>query len=331
MSALPPTNNTTIIIDEFIAYATAHLQTVSGIINTISLYPPIGTPGPGIVQWTGYFVPPSQPGGGVTPEQSEFVMSDDDIAEKKKEIAQAKETIDNPNSTAEQRESAIEYTNLITQEIETKQFNSIPDEKTKPEEIQKIVEIANSDPSFKCVIGLKVVEAARKDIGIIETGTAANNGAGKNYGGRLNPNGELPVGQSGRIDTMVSLAGLDNQSQVRATGEGYYWCASAVTAWWKAAGLKTPPGAASCKSWALWAKSKGLYSHVPTVGAAALYGAEGKEHHIGIVASVSNGKVTTIEGNTGGGGFNRNGCGCFLKTPNIKNISGYVIPPDCNK
>ena len=124
MSALPPTNNTTIIIDEFIAYATAHLQTVSGIINTISLYPPIGTPGPGIVQWTGYFVPPSQPGGGVTPEQSEFVMSDDDIAEKKKEIAQAKETIDNPNSTAEQRESAIEYTNLITQEIETKQFNS---------------------------------------------------------------------------------------------------------------------------------------------------------------------------------------------------------------
>ena len=84
MSALPPTNNTTIIIDEFIAYATAHLQTVSGIINTISLYPPVGTPGPGIVQWSGYLVPPSQPGGGVVPQQSEFVMSDDDIAEKRK-------------------------------------------------------------------------------------------------------------------------------------------------------------------------------------------------------------------------------------------------------
>jgi hypothetical protein len=331
MSALPPTNNTTIIIDEFIAYATAHLQTVSGIINTVSLYPPVGTPGPGIVQWNGYFVDSSKPGGGSTTPDSDFQMTDDDISEKKKEIAKADETINNENASEEQVKTAIEYKELLTQEVETKQFNSIPDEKTKPEEIQKIAEIANSDPSFKCVIGLKIVEAARKDIGIIETGTAANNGAGKNYGGRLNPNGELPVGQSGRIDTMVNLAGLDNQSQVKATGEGYYWCASAVTAWWKAAGLKTPPGAASCKSWASWAKSKGLYSHIPTVGAAALYGPEGKEHHIGIVASVNNGKVTTIEGNTGGGGFNRNGCGCFLKTPNIKNISGYVIPPDCNK
>ena len=335
MSALPPTNDTTIIIDEFIAYATAHLQTVSGIINTISLYPPVGTPGPGIVQWNGYFVDEAQPGGGAVPPESDFKMTDDDIAEKKKEIAQAEETINNPNASEEQVQTATEYKELLTQEVETKEFNSIPDETVKPQEVEthvdNIVKIANSDPSFKCDIGLKVVEAARKDIGILETGTAANHGAGKNYGGKLNPNGESPVGQAGRIDTMVSLAGLDNQAQVRATGEGYYWCASAVTAWWKSAGLKTPPGAASCKSWASWGKSKGLYSKVPTVGAAALYGPEGKEHHIGIVASVSNGKVTTIEGNTGGGGFNRNGCGCFLKTPNVKNITGYVIPPGCNK
>lgn len=331
MSILSPNNNTGLIIDDFINYATAHLSTISGVVNTVSLYPPVGTPGPGIVQWSGYFVPPSQPGGGSTLAQSDFKMNDDDIAAKKEEIVQAEETINNADATEEQKNSAEEYTELISQEIETKEFNSVPDETTKPEEIENVAKVTNSDPSFECVVGLKVVAAAKKDIGIIETGTSANNGAGKNYGGRLNPNGELEVGQSGRIDKMVSLAGLDNQAQVKVTGEGYYWCASAVTAWWKEAGLPTPPGAASCKSWASWAKSKGLYSKVPTVGAAALYGPEGKEHHIGIVASVNNGKVTTIEGNTGGGGFNRNGCGCFLKNPNIKNISGYVIPPGCNK
>jgi len=35
----------------------------------------------------------------------------------------------------------------------------------------------------------------------------------------------------------------------------------------------------------------------------------------------------TIEGNTSGGGFNRNGCGAFRKVP--KKYLGFVIPPDC--
>lgn len=61
MSAIPPTNNTALIIDEFIRYATAHLSTVSGMATTISTYPPILTPGPGVVLWTGYFVPPPKP------------------------------------------------------------------------------------------------------------------------------------------------------------------------------------------------------------------------------------------------------------------------------
>jgi GH24 family phage-related lysozyme (muramidase) len=59
MASINPTNNTSLIIDEFIQYATTHLQTVSGVINTISLYPPIPTPGPGVVNWTGYTVPPA--------------------------------------------------------------------------------------------------------------------------------------------------------------------------------------------------------------------------------------------------------------------------------
>ena len=63
MSVIPPTKNTALIVDDFISYATAHLSTVSGIINTVSLYPPIGTPGPGIINWTSYMVAPSRPGG----------------------------------------------------------------------------------------------------------------------------------------------------------------------------------------------------------------------------------------------------------------------------
>lgn len=63
MSVLQPTNNTSAIIDDFINYATQHLTTVSGVINTISLYPAVPTPvpGPGVISWTGYTVTPSVP------------------------------------------------------------------------------------------------------------------------------------------------------------------------------------------------------------------------------------------------------------------------------
>lgn len=58
MSIIQPTNKSELIIDDFIRYATIHLNTVSGVVNTISSYPPLGTPGPGVVLWTGYFVQP---------------------------------------------------------------------------------------------------------------------------------------------------------------------------------------------------------------------------------------------------------------------------------
>ena len=61
MSLIPPNNNSSIIVDDFILYAIAHLNTISGVANTISLYPPIGTPAPGIVIWNGYFIPPAKP------------------------------------------------------------------------------------------------------------------------------------------------------------------------------------------------------------------------------------------------------------------------------
>lgn len=83
MSAIPPTKNPALIIDDFILYATSHLSTVTGIVNTISLYPPIGTPGPGIVNWTGYQITPARPGGSIpsetqqTPEEVEEVDTSD--------------------------------------------------------------------------------------------------------------------------------------------------------------------------------------------------------------------------------------------------------------
>jgi len=56
---VPPNNNAGLMIDVFIQTATAHLLSVSGLINTISLYPaaPSPVPGPGIISWTGYQVP----------------------------------------------------------------------------------------------------------------------------------------------------------------------------------------------------------------------------------------------------------------------------------
>jgi hypothetical protein len=51
-------------LDAFILQATIHLQTVSGVCNTISQYPPTAPPGPGILPWAGFNVeasPASRP------------------------------------------------------------------------------------------------------------------------------------------------------------------------------------------------------------------------------------------------------------------------------
>ncbi len=61
MAAIPPTKNYELLIDEFIRYAQQHLTTVSGIVNTVSTYPPANTPGPGVANWQGYNVEPPNP------------------------------------------------------------------------------------------------------------------------------------------------------------------------------------------------------------------------------------------------------------------------------
>jgi hypothetical protein len=52
----PPNNTPSLFVDFFVLAATTHLSTISGIINTTSLYPSLPTPipAPGVILWSGY-------------------------------------------------------------------------------------------------------------------------------------------------------------------------------------------------------------------------------------------------------------------------------------
>jgi len=132
---------------------------------------------------------------------------------------------------------------------------------------------------------------------------------------------EQPLGSNfgGKVTQYLAAAGLRRPA---------FWCAAAVTYWWKSAGLATPPsGAASCAYWADWAKRTGRFSRTPVIGAAVLYRTRGKEYgHIGVVVAINNGRIVTIEGNTSLQGFSRNGVAVAQKQPNLSRVSGYVIP-----
>lgn len=326
-----PNDNPGLMVDQFILAATIHLSTISGIINTTSLYPavPTPTPAPGVIPWVGYLVPPATPSISIpSPTAAAAIakvenapsttLDQEQIASFELEKVEAQSAAIDADIPSDAREAASDYASLKSSEITSGQQNAADIDLTE-EEVDALAEISDA----KCPAGLKVLAAAKKDIGILETGTPP----GKNYGGF--PGGTQKK-QSGRIDAMMKNTGLDNPTKVKNSGEGYYWCAGAVSTWWKEAGLPIPKGAASCQNWVKWAKEKGYWSTRPVVGAAVLYGTPSHAHHIGIVSSIlPNGTITTIEGNTSGGGFNRNGCGCFSKTPKLSGIVGYAIPPSC--
>jgi putative chitinase len=79
MSLIPPNKYNETIVNDFILYATGHLATVGGIINTISLYPaaPSPVPGPGVIIWTGYQIPPARPS---LPPLDVTPMTDDQLS-----------------------------------------------------------------------------------------------------------------------------------------------------------------------------------------------------------------------------------------------------------
>lgn len=244
-------------------------------------------------------------------------MSSEDIQAAKQEIESANLVLSNPNATDAEKQTAADYKELKEKEIASGVKNA-PSPPLTAEELAAVE--ALTPDNIKCPVGIKAVAAAKRDIGILEFGSPP----GKNYGGFP---GGVQKPAAGRIDAMMTNAGLNNQAKVKSSGEGWYWCAGAVSTWWKEAGIKLPPGSASCQSWVVWAKKNGYWSKTPKVGAAILYGTEAHAHHIGLVSGVVNGKVITIEGNTSGGGFNRNGVGVFQKTP--KKYIGFVLPPDC--
>jgi hypothetical protein len=53
-----PVKRTEIWLNLFILAATLHLLTVQGVIQTISLYPPLGNPAPGVISWGIYLLKP---------------------------------------------------------------------------------------------------------------------------------------------------------------------------------------------------------------------------------------------------------------------------------
>lgn len=60
---LKPARRREIVVDMFILAALIHLFSIGGIIQTTSLYPsaPTPIPGPGVISWTGYLIPPVIP------------------------------------------------------------------------------------------------------------------------------------------------------------------------------------------------------------------------------------------------------------------------------
>jgi hypothetical protein len=317
-----PTDAASKFLDTFITYATIHLTTIQATVVTTSLYPgfPLFPPSPGLIVLTGYQLPPATatPITPQVPEEPSVVMTEEDIEAAKEEAKEADKVANDTSLPETGRSSAKEYASLKRSEISSGEKNAVPVELSEEE----IEEIENNTPEeIKCEVGSRIVAIAKRDIGILETGTPP----GKNYGGFP---GGVQKNEPGRIDDMFDNVGLDNQAKVRKDGSGYYWCAAAVATWWQEAGLETPSGGASCDNWMNWGKEKGYWSSEPKVGAAVLYGSPSDAHHIGIVAGVTpTGGIVTIEGNTSGGGFNRNGCGVFQKLP--RKYLGFVNPPGC--
>jgi hypothetical protein len=52
-----PNNNSSIFLDTFITSAKIHLTTINGIFSVIAQYPFPAPPSPGIINWSGYYIP----------------------------------------------------------------------------------------------------------------------------------------------------------------------------------------------------------------------------------------------------------------------------------
>jgi hypothetical protein len=275
--------------------STINVSIVSNLVNNVGVWqPPLTISTPSAIEASQIM------------SEEEIIGAKEDLeaAKQEKELLQ-EEIQENPSEEAEFKLEAVEE-QIEFQEfrLETGENVSAPYDEGVVEE--EIPDESNTEPNKEELlnIGLKIVKFAKSDIGTLEN--------------PLPPN--KPENSGARVLEMLKNTGINGPA---------YWCAAAVTTWYKAAGAKYPkPGSASCDVWMNWGKKNKLFSTTPVVGAAILYGSSTDAHHIGIVEKIENGIITTIEGNTSGGGFNRNGVGVFRKTPNKKTIVGYVLPSE---
>lgn len=122
---------------------------------------------------------------------------------------------------------------------------------------------------------------------------------------------------------------IDAYNRASGSPPGSFWCANALAAWWRGAGLDLPPrDVGSCDAWKDWALRTGRWSPLPVVGAAVVYGRSMRDaNHIGLVYDFDNpATVFSIEGNTSLDGYSRNGELVTLKLVRRDHLLGYVHP-----
>ena len=324
LPVLPSTSNDP-YLDAFILQATIHLQTVSGFCNTISQFPPPATPGPAILPWVGFNVaaaavsPPSRPLEQTLPNTPNRPLTDEDFVLTQEEFAVAVGRL----LQAETREREAREAQLYP-EVEA-ELELMAHEGTKLAIGRKLSVDADEsrvDTNIELPEHIKrIIFNARADIGVREVG-GANRGP--------------------RINQMLRAVGFE---------PGAAWCAAAVSAWWRQAGINSP-NSASCLGWKKWAQENKAWTKNPVTGGAIVYkgvvcdkNGENcvlRESHIGIVESYNpdTGEIVTIEGNTIAKGYAREGGGVYRKVTTLKEIlktktskgftfqrlSGFVIP-----
>lgn len=121
---------------------------------------------------------------------------------------------------------------------------------------------------------------------------------------------------------------------------GSPWCALLATDVWFDAGADVPPALggktttgrerhpAVAEWWREWALEQGLFSIVPVIGAAVLYGAGGREPavHIDVCVTVVTPGVFSFGGNEAEVGFSREGTLTSHSRVQDDRLIGFVLP-----
>jgi predicted chitinase len=138
MAAVPPSKNTPKIIEEFIRYAQQHLTTITGLINTTSVFP--GAPSPiilpSVVNWTGYFVTPAMPSVAINSlKQSE--LTEEEEEDLKGQIKTEEELIRQNLGEAKEILQSGTFSTELDEEIITNYVSNLEEQIEEPEIIRE--------------------------------------------------------------------------------------------------------------------------------------------------------------------------------------------------